>query len=508
MTIAALVTAMLLATAPLPATPSDAPAGASIADQFGHVQFANSGAPAAQRDFLDGLALLHDFEYDSAAAAFRRAEAADPGFAMAYWGEAMTFNHAVWMEQDLASARAALAKLGATPADRRARAKTPREAGYLDALETLYGDGSKVQRDDRYAAAMLALHARYPDDVDATAFAALAVLGTAHAGRDYAIYMRAAAMLEAVFPTHQTHPGVVHYLIHSYDDPVHAPLGLRPARLYGTIAPQAGHALHMTSHIFVALGMWHETVDANLAAIRVVNEQRQVAGKPPARCGHYSDWLDYAWLQLGDIAAARAVEAGCRPLALAELARGAGRPIPSGRSAMVSYYEMVARRGIEFGGAAPDEAPPLPDGTFLASAFRLVYARAITGPADPAALSAQAGTLHLLVARIRDEAAKLPPEEAQSGDADVARLGIMADQVDALALLAAGHSEPGFAALKALVARESALPADFGPPEILKPSAELLGDRLAAAGKAAEAVAAYRVALSQAPNRRLSRAGN
>ncbi|PYQ63020.1 MAG: hypothetical protein DMF53_11485, partial [Acidobacteria bacterium] len=213
----------------------------------GEVSFANSGSPAAQASFLRGLALLHNFEYEDAAAEFHKAQAIDPGFAMAYWGEAMTYTHPVWMQQNAAAARAALGRLGATPEARLAKAKTERERDYLRAVEILYGDGTKEERDFRYADAMAALHQRYPDDVDATAFYALSLLGTAHQGRDFAVYMKSAALLEEVFPTHQHHPGVLHYLIHSYDDPIHAPLGLRAARLYGTVAPNAGHALHMTS---------------------------------------------------------------------------------------------------------------------------------------------------------------------------------------------------------------------------------------------------------------------
>jgi len=238
--------------------------------KLGDVAFANSGAAAAQQAFLQGLALLHDFEYSPAAEAFRQAQAADPDFALAYWGEAMTYNHAVWMEQDAGAARAVLARLGPTPEARAAKAPSAREKAYLHAVETLYGEGSKEERDVRYSAEMAALHARFPDDVDATAFYALSLLGTAHNGRDYAIYMRAAALLEDVFPTHRQHPGVLHYLIHSYDDPIHAPLGLRAARLYGGIAPNAGHALHMTSHIFIAMGMWDEVIHANVEAMRTV----------------------------------------------------------------------------------------------------------------------------------------------------------------------------------------------------------------------------------------------
>ena len=143
---------------------------AAATGEYGHVEFANSGAPSAQVDFLDGVALLHDFEYKPAAAAFRRAQAVDAGFAMAYWGEAMTYNHPVWMEQDLEAARAALDKLAPTSAERRARAKTDREKAYLDAIEILYGEGIKESRDFGYEAAMAKLHDHYPDDVDAAAF--------------------------------------------------------------------------------------------------------------------------------------------------------------------------------------------------------------------------------------------------------------------------------------------------------------------------------------------------
>lgn len=283
------------------------PLRAFASDGYGHVDFPNSGAPAAQADFLAGLALLHDFEYPAAIAAFKRAQALDAGFAMAYWGEAMAHTHQVWMEQDLPAARAVLARLGPTVAARRARAGTERERAYMDVVEVLYGDGSREDRDVRFEHAMAALHARYPDDVDATAFYGLAILGTAHAGRDVAVYMRAAGFLEEAWLTHQEHPGLLHYLIHCYDDPAHAPLGLRAARLYAKVAPDAGHAQHMTSHIFLALGMWQDTVNANLAANAAV---RRMDGADPG-CGHYPTWLAYAYLQLGQMDPARQALAAC-----------------------------------------------------------------------------------------------------------------------------------------------------------------------------------------------------
>ena len=244
----------------------------------GEVRFANSGAPAAQSAFLRGLAQLHNFEYDDASAAFIQAQKADPGFAMAYWGEAMTHNHPIWMEQDVDAARKALEKLGPTPEARSGRAPTAREKAYLDAAEILYGNGTKNERDVRYAVAMRSLSEKYPDDADAAAFSALAILGTAHEGRDVPTYMRAAAILEELTCRYPAHPGAAHYLIHSYDDPAHAVLGLRAARRYSKIAPDAAHAQHMTSHIFIAMGMWDDVVAANETAVAVVNR-----GEPAMR---------------------------------------------------------------------------------------------------------------------------------------------------------------------------------------------------------------------------------
>ena len=278
-----------------------APASAQV--KLGEVAFANSGAPAAQADFLAGLGFLHNFEYPRAAEAFKRAQAADPSFAMAYWGEAMTYNHAVWMEQDAGAGRAALARLGANPDARLAKAPTPREREYLQAVETLYGAGDKEARDFAYADAMAKVHRDFPDDVDATAFYALSLLGTSHQGRDTATYMRSAALLEEVYPSHVHHPGVLHYLIHSYDDPVHAPLGLRAARAYGDVASGAPHALHMTSHIFLALGMWDDVIKSNQDSTAAVNALRAARGMKPTGCGHAFSWLMYGYLEAGRDAA-------------------------------------------------------------------------------------------------------------------------------------------------------------------------------------------------------------
>lgn len=227
-----------------------APAGAQ---ELGTVNFPASGSPEAQPHFEAGLLLLHNFEYEDAAARFRRAREIDPDFAMAYWGEAQTFNHPIWMEQDREAALAVLAAFAPTPRERLARVPTPRERDWLETVEVLYGEGPKEERDFRYRDAMRRLAEKYPEDEDARAFYALSLLGTAHGGRDFTIYMKAAAVAQPVLEENPMHPGAAHYVIHAFDDPIHAPLGLPAARAYSGIAPDAGHAQHMTSHIFVAM---------------------------------------------------------------------------------------------------------------------------------------------------------------------------------------------------------------------------------------------------------------
>ena len=211
--------------------------------------------------FMRGLLLLHLFEYDDAASSFIAAEKADPGFAMAYWGEAMTFNHPVWNEVDVQAGQAALAKFGPTPEARAQRIADPRERAWFSAVEILYsGAGSKPERDARYATAMQQLTRAYPKDDEAQLFYALALLGKSEGVRDVPTYLQAAAIAKAVFTRNPDHPGAAHYWIHAMDDPQHAAGALVAARALSKIAPSAAHAQHMCSHIFLALGMWDDVV--------------------------------------------------------------------------------------------------------------------------------------------------------------------------------------------------------------------------------------------------------
>lgn len=482
---------ILLAAAALCLVAPGASAEVAPPPGVGQVAFANSGAPVAQAAFQRGVAQLHNFQYAAAIKAFQEAQAADPGFAMAYWGEAMAHNHTVWMEQDTDQARAALAKLGPDRSARIARAGTGRERGFMEAVEALYGEGSKEQRDFAYSERMERLHGEHPKDVDVAAFYALSLLGLAHNGRDYGLYMRAAGVLEQFFPANQRHPGVVHYLIHSYDDPVHAPLGLRAARLYDDIAPDSDHAQHMTSHVHIALADWPATIDANLRALRVVDRNRSAAGRGASHCGHYNEWLHYSYLQAGEPEKAAALLASCRAAAAAELA-SAGE---TSRRGLVRSFASLRAQAIVDTGASPAESLTLDAEQYPTEDFDLAYGDLLLARGNGAAL-AKART-RLQSADRAASATDMPPVARK-------RAEVILLQAEALGAMASGRSEQGIAALRKAAEIERSMDSPYGPPAVEKPSFELLAEELAALGRKDEAAEAFAAALKLAPGRKRS----
>jgi len=462
----------------------------------GDVSFANSGAPPAQKDFLRGLAQLHNFEYEDAAAAFRRAEEIDPGFAMAYWGEAMTFNHAIWEEQNRHAARNALERLAPTPEERLAKTKTEREKDYLRAVEILYGEGEKYDRDARYADFMRGMHEKYPADIDATCFYALALLGTAHNGRDVPTYMRAAALLEDVFYAHPGHPGAAHYLIHSFDDPTHAILGLRAARAYSKIAPEAPHAQHMTSHVFLALGMWDDVVSANETATGIINTKRVAGSKPPQSCGHYNLWLEYGYLQQGRFADAMRILSACRSQAEEQSAAGHNHgAVDPDNTAAGSFIQMRAHYLIETRDWSGEAASwKLPSGASAWTQLLFEYTDALAAFHRSDATAARA----LLVPQLNADLDR----ERYSADNWMRKVpGILTDEIQGLVFLRDNAVDKAAAALQKAADAEASLPSAFGPPLIAKPSHELLGEFLLESSRNQEARTAFETALLRAPRR-------
>jgi tetratricopeptide (TPR) repeat protein len=475
---------------------------------FGVISFENSGAPAAQADFIQGLAALHNFQYPLAARAFRSAQAADPEFVLAYWGEAMSFDHAVWHEQDLAAARAALAKLAPTPQARAAKAKTPREKAYLGAAEVLFGEGDVKDREHRYALAMEQLHAKYPDDVDATCLYALALLGTSNAGRDVPTYMRAAALMEEVFERNPQHPGAAHYLIHSVDDSVHAPLGLRAANAYAKIAPASPHAQHMTSHIYLALGMWDETVAANERTIQLINAGMRARNKdaPLLGCGHPVTWLSYAYLQEGRFADALRLVEGCgeemrsHPV-MPEHEMGAQSALDSDNSSAASFSAMRSRYLIDSGDwSGPVAAMKVNIESMITAEFTRDWADAY-GAVRFGKLDAAVAAIERAKNSNKRYVAAVNAAGAAADDPMYRMPKIEQQQLDGLLLLKRGRTEEGLALLTEAAAGERASPMEFGPPSLDKPANELLGEVLLELGRAKDACTAFEAAQVIAPGR-------
>ncbi|HUB51044.1 MAG TPA: hypothetical protein VL986_02675 [Terracidiphilus sp.] len=458
---------------------------------------------AAAHEFIRGLLLLHLFEYDDALASFRAAEKADPGFAMAYWGEAMTFNHPVWNELDAQAGQVALARFGPTSEARAQRIADPRERAWFSAVEILYSvAGTKPERDARYAAAMEKLTLSYPKDDEAQLFYALALLGKSGGVRDVPTYLRAAAIAKAVFMRNSDHPGAAHYWIHGMDDPQNAAGALVAARALSKIAPSAAHAQHMCSHIFLALGMWDDVVEANLAAAKVMNQQAAAAGRPAVRCGHSTYWLEYGYLEQGRVGEARRVVAGCREVAMQPgMAARARDAVDPDDAVVSSFVEMRARYLVDTG-RWQDEVAGWKvdmDGALISQindVFATGFAAAERGDL-PTATNALTSLLNLLPqTSAAFDAAGTPPADPMRRIPQLQRL-----QLQAAIQSAEGHPEQAVETAQQAVSIGEELPYAFGPPSPEKPSYELLGELLLKDNRNAPARAAFEASLQRAPKR-------
>lgn len=276
------------------------------AERLGTVSFPISCSSDAQTRFTRAVALLHSFWYEEAEKAFVETARVDPRCGMAWWGVAMSNYHQVWPSPyspaELARGVAAAAKATSVGA------KTAREQGYIDAVAAFYGDAAGVDiisRARAYETAMEHLTADFPNDDEAAIFYGLALVahGMSIPGdKTYEYQKKAAGIFNRLLDKHPDHPGITHYLIHSFDYPSLAPLALNAAYAYAKIAPSSPHALHMPSHIYVRLGMWQETIASNLSSAAAAREHAAHAHPGTASFDtlHACDYLAYAYLQLGE----------------------------------------------------------------------------------------------------------------------------------------------------------------------------------------------------------------
>ncbi len=468
---------------------------------LGTVSFPNSGNEAAQKDFLDGVRLLHSFEWEDAAEAFQRAQEADPDFALAYWGEALshTGGHHYPPGQDMSEARDALLKLGRTRAERVAKAPTDREKQYLESVHILYGPGDLQERSDAYEAALAKLSADYPDDLEAAAFHSLALMRTRVRGPESRrVDMRAGAIAQAVFRANPDHPGAAHYVIHAYDDPVHAPVALYAAEKYADIAPAAVHALHMPSHIFLQHGMWDHVRGLNDRSYQASIERATRKGLSEMRYSYHAlYWLLYAYLQEGRYDEGQQV--------LDELNTIVERD-ETLQSVKETWMRMDALNTIEARKWRPEPVADLVTGLTSDSpsvghrtAGAMIYARGASAAATGDTTLAQEAAeglmaLHEMLAGLEN------PRGAEQAL-------VMAHEMAGLVAQAKGDSSGAIAAFRKAVEVAESMEPPSGPPgespidSPIQPAHELLGEALLDAGEAEEALAVFETSLMRTAKR-------
>ena len=472
---------------------------------LGHAHMDITCAPEASGDFDRSLALLHNFWYVRALTAFTEVARRDPDCAMAYWGAAMTYNHPFWDAPTKAEEAAAWALVQKGLGAKR---KSPRDTAYLAAVAALYKDAGaapKSARDQAYAEAMAAAYKSHPDD-ETKLFYGLAVLGTVKEGtKGFERQGLAARLFEEVYEKNAQHPGVLHYLIHVYDDPAHAADGLKAARAYAKAAPAVPHAQHMPSHIFTRLGYWTESATTNENAWRTSEADVKHAGESGAyRDFHALNYLQYAYLQLGRFRDARRVtgiiEAQYQALPNKKTAPDTpdlqarhvrGRTIYALPDRVVyGYFDMLTRLIVESGDWSAVETIPLvaPSRDFRAMKLHLEV-MAAARRRDPTAARPAADQLERLA--------------GESGQHLLAQtiITLQAKEARGLAAHAAGDQSGVVELMNAAIAIEDGIDALSQPPYPIVPAHELYGTILMEMNRPAEASKHFLETLKRTPGR-------
>ena len=459
--------------------------------RIGTVHFQTSCSAKAQPSFDRAVTLLHSFEFGAAIAGFQETLAADPGCAMADWGIALSrwgnpFAPGLKSSASLQQGREAIAAAQA------AKPKTQRERDYITAAGRLYDNfetTSQPSRLDAYSDAMAQVAKQYPADTEATIFYALSLAMSADLGdKTYARQLQAGAILEKLFARQPNHPGLAHYIIHSYDFPPLAPRALAAARSYAKIAPDAPHALHMPAHIFTRVGSWQESVETNLASVAASRREGSIGEEM-----HASDYLTYAYLQSGqDAAAARIVQA------LPEMeSRFHPDAMPSGAAPpSAAFFAMAAiparyalERGDWFAAAKLEVRPssvPYTDAiTWFARGLGAAHTGNVAGAREAAA---QLGTI-----RQRLVDAKEPYWALQ---VEIQRLNVLAS-----AALAQKDNDGALAQMQKAVELEDGSEKSAVTPGPLVPARELLGEMYLQMDRPGDALREFEATLTKEPNR-------
>ena len=454
-------------------------------EQLGSIGFSTSASGPAQEQFLHGVAALHSFWYTEALSAFKKSIAIDPEFAMGYWGLAMAYNHPLWEEQDYESAKTVLSKI------RNISKLTQKEKDYIQAIRLLYGKGEKLFRDKSYSKAMKRIYSNYPNDLEAACFYSLSVLGVArNTVKKLRLQVEAGSIALEVFQKNPNHPCSAHYAIHAFDHPNLARLALPSAKRYAKISPASHHAQHMPAHIFIQLGMWADAVDSNTngwkTSVDWVEKNNLSLSK---RDYHSLQWLHYSLLQQGLIDQAGSIFA----IQLKDMKEGI--EAQSNFRAGKYYYRMLAASFIETENWEIIKEFSAPDGwkpksfSEAGHRFALGFSAAMQGEIEEA-------NKHLLeLETIRKQDFKKNYykriEYLKVWELEI-KIAIKLFQKDFATAIKLG---------KQAILLEEKLPSPSGPPRILKPTYEFLGEIYLKAGKPIEAYENFSISLLRHPNR-------
>lgn len=480
--------------------------------QLGEVRLTVTGDDVAMPYFYKGLLLLHNFEYEDAAGEFEMAQLLDPNLTMAYWGEAMCYYHPLWVELDTEKGKGALFKLGVKAADRKAKAKTDIEKGFIAALEKLYvEDGREDVRKQNYKKSMEALYDAFPDNEEVGAFYALALMaaqGEANGDDNKALAGKILMKINAVNPRH---PGVLNYLIQLYDTPSEAYKARKYADEYYALAPDSKFALHIPTHIFLALGQWDKVVRGNLAAWNVAESWVKKNKKSlEDRDYHALWWLEYGYLQQGKYKKAL------------ELITNMNRDARYSKSERMRFH-LAMMRGHYLSETGQWRSPvaqiQIPTRGFNVSTKNMCF----FVDAMSAMQKGDFSKVQWYINQMTDQRMVEKNKKSPYNDFRICSINpkiCLTGLEDELALAESMEWE-----LKALLAQQNDKPEEAigniekaasledraayqpGPPVVIKPAHELYGELLLANGSAKEAVAQFDIALQHNPNRSLSLLG-
>jgi hypothetical protein len=480
---------VVLATAATPVARQDQHDHGSPTGRLGTVHFATSCSSAVAKELDRGVALLHSFWFSAAIDAFNGVLKSDPGCAMAQWGIAMS-----WWGNPFGGFRSPQALQSGLAAVEKAKSmspKTERERAYIAAVEVLFKDAATIPQRTRtlaYEKQMEQLAAKFPDDPEARIFYALALDQDAlPTDKTYANQLKAAGILEQEFKRQPDHPGLAHYIIHSYDVPALAPRALAAARRYSAIAPAAPHALHMPSHTFTRVGAWQDSIDANIKSAEAARRDKAAAEEL-----HALDYQVYAYLQTAQDAAARKSmgEIAAVGSRIQINAPGAAAPPPAGFYAMAAIparYALERNAWKEAASLPPRESP------FGYADAVTHFARALGAArsGNPAAAVKDVEKLAIL----RDALQKAN-DAYWSGQVDIQRRIALA-----WIAKAEGRQSEAVAMLREASDLEDATDKAAISPGPLKPARELLGEMLLELTRPAEALTEFESTMKKEPNR-------